>query len=101
MPGDFQCSNPFRAAGAFVLWHPEYARRHEWKIAGMRVDVDCDAERTPRHQAVHLHLPDRLTGDQVARLRRVAETCPVRRAFEAGSELEEQISLDAGSRLAA
>jgi putative redox protein len=78
-----------------------YARRHGWEVEGMRVDVDYDAETTPRRLAVHLHLPDALSAEQVARLQRVAETCPVRRAFEAGFEFEEQTSLDAPAPAAA
>ncbi len=77
-----------------------YALRHGWEVEGMRVDVDYDAETTPRRLAVHLHLPKWLTREQVDRLRRVADTCPVRRAFEAGFEFEEQISLDAGAHAA-
>lgn len=71
-----------------------YARRHGWALDGMRVDVEYEAEQTPRHLAIHLHLPASLTSEQVDRLRRVAETCPVRRAFEAGFEFEEEIVLD-------
>ena len=78
-----------------------YARRHGWDVEGMRVDVDYDSEATPRRIAIRLHLPAGLTGEQQARLRRVAETCPVRRAFEAGFEFEEDLVLDAGPAAAA
>ncbi|HXR13248.1 MAG TPA: OsmC family protein [Solirubrobacteraceae bacterium] len=71
-----------------------YARRHDWNIEGVRVDVDYDLDTTPRHLGLALHLPDSLDADQVARLRRVADTCPVRRAFEAGFVFEEEIVLD-------
>ena len=37
--------------------------------------------------------PQGLTPDQVARLRRVAETCPVKRALEAGFTFEQRIVL--------
>jgi len=74
-----------------------YASRHGWTLAGMHVDVEYDTEQTPRRLAVHLHLPAHLTAEQVDRLRRVADTCPVRRAFEAGFEFEEDIELDAGA----
>jgi len=75
-----------------------YARRHGWELDGMRVEVSYDAETTPRRLAIQLHLPAGLSGEQVDRLRRVAETCPVRRAFEAGFEFEEEILLDAAAR---
>lgn len=75
-----------------------YARRHRWALGeGTRVDVEYDPEQTPRQLAIHLHLPDSLTSEQTERLRRVAVTCPVRRAFEAGFEFEEDVTLDGGS----
>lgn len=78
-----------------------YARRHGWPVEGLHVDVDYDAETTPRHVAVRLHLPDGLAPEQIARLTRVAETCPVRRAFEAGFEFEEEVLADSARREAA
>jgi len=70
-----------------------YARRHGWGLEGMRVDVDYDSDATPRRAALRLHLPSGLTTEQVTRLRHVAETCPARRALEAGFEFEEEIIL--------
>ena len=72
-----------------------YARRHGWPVEGVRADVAYEAESTPRRIAVRLHLPDSLSAEQVERLRRVAGTCPVRRAFEAGFAFEEDLVLDA------
>jgi putative redox protein len=74
-----------------------YARRHGWALEGMRVDVDYDADVTPRRVALRLHLPGNLDREQVDRLRHVAETCPARRALEAGFEFEEEILSDAGA----
>jgi len=71
-----------------------YARRHGWALEGMHVDVDYDSEAEPRRVAIDVHLPASLTSEQVDRLRRVAETCPVRRAFEAGFRFEERIVRD-------
>jgi len=68
-----------------------YARRHGWQVEGLRVDVDYDPESTPRRVAIDLHLPASLTAEQAERLRRVADTCPVRRAFEAGFEFDERV----------
>jgi putative redox protein len=68
-----------------------YAQRHGWGLDGMHVDVEYDAEVTPRHLAVQLHLPEGLSAEQTARLRHVADTCPVRRAFEAGFEFDEEL----------
>ena len=73
-----------------------YARRHEWDLDDVRVDVLYDADVTPRRAQISIHLPAGLTPDQVTRLERVAATCPVRRALEAGFVCEEQI-VTAGS----
>jgi hypothetical protein len=40
---------------------------------------------------VTVHLPDDLSDDQVERLTRVAKTCPVKRAFEAGFVVRERV----------
>jgi putative redox protein len=68
-----------------------YARRHEWDLGDLRVDVLYDAAVTPRRAEVSIHMPAGLTSDQVARLERVAATCPVRRALEAGFVCEDRI----------
>lgn len=78
-----------------------YARRHGWPLEGLRVDVDYDADATPRRVAMRMALPEGLSSDQVDRLRRVAETCPARRALEAGFEFEEEILPCAGEETVA
>ena len=70
-----------------------YARRHGWRLDGMRVDVDYDSDATPRRAVVRLCLPSSLTEEQIDRLRYVAQTCPARRALEAGFEFEEELLL--------
>ena len=70
-----------------------YAQRKGWEIGEVRVDVDYDHESEPRHIDVVIHLPDRLSDDQVMRLKRVADTCPVRRALGAGFAFDERISI--------
>jgi putative redox protein len=67
-----------------------YAQNREWAIGETSVEVDYDPDSVPRHFAIRLHLPDALTPDQRRRLERVAATCPVRRALEAGFAFEEQ-----------
>jgi putative redox protein len=74
-----------------------YAQRKGWVLDDLRVDVTYDTDATPRRFTVDLHLPGTLSDDQVQRLRRVADTCPVRKALEAGFAFEEQILLDAGA----
>ena len=71
-----------------------YAKRRDWRLGDVRVDVTYDTDSTPRRVEVAVHLPDGLAPDQVERLRRVAQTCPARRALEAGFTFDEQLALD-------
>jgi putative redox protein len=71
-----------------------YAQRRDWDLGDVRVDVDYDADTTPRRVEVTIHLPDGLTPDQTKRLERVADTCPVRRALEAGFTFDERLVTD-------
>jgi putative redox protein len=71
-----------------------YAQRHEWDIGEPRVEVAYDTETEPRRFDVTVHLPEHLSSDQVERLRRVADTCPVRRALNAGFEFCERVELE-------
>jgi putative redox protein len=68
-----------------------YAARHGWPMGDLAVEVDYDSEAVPRRFEVRVLLPDGLSTEQVARLRRVAEQCPVRRALETGFEFEEEL----------
>ena len=70
-----------------------YARRKGWELGEVRVDVTYDYESAPRRMEADVRLPEGLTPEQVARLERVARTCPVGRAFEAGFVLEERVSV--------
>jgi putative redox protein len=71
-----------------------YANRRNWQLGDVRVDVRYDATVTPRHVELKVHLPDDLSPDQVKRLTTVANTCPARRALEAGFSFEEELVLD-------
>ena len=68
-----------------------YAQRKEWEIGEIRVDVVYDHESVPRRFDVTVHLPDGLTQDQIDRLGRVADTCPVRRALDVGFTFDERL----------
>jgi putative redox protein len=71
-----------------------YAQRKDWQLSEVRVDVDYDTDATPRRFDVTVHLPEGLTGEQIDRLKRVAETCPVRRALEADVSFDERLVQD-------
>lgn len=68
-----------------------YAQRKEWDLGEVQVDVEYDHESEPRRFDVAVRLPGGLSPDQIARLERVARTCPVRRALAAGSVFDERI----------
>lgn len=69
-----------------------YAQHRGWELEGVRVDVHYDAEARPRVMQTSVCLPESLSGEQVERLQRVAENCPVRAALEAGFTFREQLS---------
>jgi putative redox protein len=68
-----------------------YAKPRGLDLDDLRVDVEYDADTTPRSVDITIHVPDHLTDEQVRRLAKVAETCPVRRALEAGFAFNEQL----------
>jgi putative redox protein len=67
-----------------------YARTRGWELGEVRVEVEYDSDSTPRQVDVHVYLPEGLSSEQVSRLRRVADTCPARRALETGFTFNEQ-----------
>jgi putative redox protein len=71
-----------------------YARARDWELDDLQVDVTYDTDSSPRQVQVTIHLPKELTPDQVKRLRRVAETCPVKRALEAGFSFDQRVVLE-------
>ncbi len=68
-----------------------YAQNRGWGLGETSVEVDYDPDSVPRRFTIDIHLPDDITPDQRRRLQRVAETCPVRRALEAGFVFEERM----------
>jgi putative redox protein len=71
-----------------------YAQQRDWHLGDVRVEVRYDADVTPRRVEIDAHLPDSLTREQVQRLRRVAESCPAKRALEAGFAFDQRIETD-------
>jgi putative redox protein len=68
-----------------------YARTKGWQLGEVSVSVDYDNHATPRRFAVAVELGGELTDAQLARLEKVAASCPVHRSLEAGVEFEETI----------
>ncbi len=73
-----------------------YARMRGWSISDTRVDVDYDHRSSPRRLSIELHLDGVLSDAQLARLEKVAASCPVRRAIESGVVCEERVVRNAG-----
>jgi putative redox protein len=71
-----------------------YANARGLELDELRVDVDYDPGSTPRHVGLVVHVPAGLAPDQAERLRRIADTCPVKRALEAGFTFDEEIVVD-------
>ena len=69
-----------------------YARTKAWELGEVSVAVDYDNQSTPRRFDVAIELGGDLTDEQLRRLGKVAESCPVRRAVEAGIEFFETIA---------
>ncbi len=68
-----------------------YAQNRGWDLGETSVEVDYDPDSVPRRFAIDIHLSNDITPEQQRRLQRVAETCPVRRALEAGFIFEERM----------
>jgi putative redox protein len=71
-----------------------YARARGLEVDGLRVDVEYDPEPTPRRVRLVVHVPAGLPAEQAERLRRIANTCPAKRALEAGFTFDEEIVVD-------
>ncbi|WP_289041400.1 bifunctional alpha/beta hydrolase/OsmC family protein [uncultured Aliiroseovarius sp.] len=79
-----------------------YARRKEWPLDDVRVDVSHDKvhaqdaetgarDKIDRFQR-EIHLTGDLDGDQRARLLEIADRCPVHRTLEATSQIETKLA---------
>ena len=88
------------ALAACVAWAlVSYGRTKEWDLGEVTVDVDYDQKATPRRVVVRVHVTGDLDELQLARLEKVAESCPVRRSLEVGFEFVETISGRVGERV--
>jgi putative redox protein len=60
-----------------------YARTRGWELGRVEVEVSYE-HRPPRRCEIAIRVERPLSGEQLARLRKVAAACPVRRAIEDG-----------------
>jgi putative redox protein len=63
-----------------------YARRKEWQLSELAVEVSFDNQSTPRRCEIRLELPPELDDDRRERLELIARKCPVHRSLEHGVE---------------
>jgi putative redox protein len=82
---------PAALAACIATMISMYARTKNWELGEFAVDVDYDHQSVPRRFEIEVRLPEALSSSQVERLRRVADTCPIRRALETGFEFDELI----------
>lgn len=82
---------PAALAACIATMISMYARTKNWDLDEFAVDVDYDHQSVPRRFEILVRLPEALSSSQVERLRRVADTCPIRRALETGFEFDERI----------
>ena len=68
-----------------------YARTKGWELGEVSVSVAYDNRSTPRRFEIRIELGGELTDEQLRRLAKVAESCPVRRSVEAGIEFHETL----------
>jgi putative redox protein len=68
-----------------------YARTKKWELGDVSVAVDYDNRSAPRRFEVVIELGGELSDEQLQRLAKVAESCPVRRSVEAGIEFHESV----------
>ena len=68
-----------------------YARRKDWDLGEVRIDVSYDHRATPRRADLTINIGVDLSAEQRERLEKVAAACPVRRSIETEFEFNEQI----------
>lgn len=78
-----------------------YARTKGWDLGQVVVEVDYDQKSAPRRCTVRVQIQRSLAPEQIERLRRVAATCPVRRAIDEGITFEEHLTAADGTAIRA
>ena len=68
-----------------------YARTKGWELGTVEVEVDYEPGAEPRRCSIAVHTGLPLSAEQLARLEKVAATCPVRRALQGGVEFTERV----------
>ena len=69
-----------------------YARTKGWELGEVQVDVTYDHRATPRRMEIDVSIAAYLEPEQLARLEKVAASCPIRQALTTGFEFAEHVS---------
>jgi putative redox protein len=83
---------PAALAACISLTLVTYGRTKEWDLGQVEVDVEYDHKAVPRHFDVAISINGPVDDAQLARLHKVANACPLRRALETGFEFHEHIA---------
>jgi putative redox protein len=84
---------PASLAGCIGAMMARFAQVRGWTLGELVVDVDYDPEAAPRRVKVAVRVSGDLSDEQLERLKRVAKTCPVRRALESEFEFDERFTV--------
>lgn len=68
-----------------------YARRKDWDLGELRVDVTYDHRATPRRADITIAIGADISAEQLTLLEKVAAACPVRRSIETEFKFNERI----------
>lgn len=68
-----------------------YGLTKSWDLGEVRVEVDYDHRAEPRKLAIDILVSGDLDAEQLARLRKAAAACPLRRSLEVGFTFHERL----------
>jgi putative redox protein len=83
---------PAALAACIVATLVTYARTKQWDLGEVVVDVEYDNRSVPRRFDIEISVSGEISDEQLARLRKVAAACPLRRSIETGFEFREHLT---------
>lgn len=82
---------PTMVASCIATMIALYAQRRSWELRDVIVHVDFDQQASTPACAITIELSAGLSAGQVERLRKVANTCPARKALEGEFRFSERL----------
>ena len=80
-------------AGCVTVTLRMYARRKEWELGEIGVDVEIDKDASPPSCCITVDLPDGLDDERIVRLERIALACPVSRMLHQGVDIDHALTV--------